>query len=61
MKSLSPVVIGGGMLMLGISWMLPGFVGGENAWSDEMAKSSQEASMRYHKALIGTPSSFIRR
>ena len=32
------------------AWLLPSMVGGRQAWTDEMAKEYQDASMQFHNA-----------
>lgn len=49
-SSLPTIFVLAGVVLLGVSWILPTVVGGRHAWTDEDAKQYAEANAERHKA-----------
>ncbi len=45
------ILLGGGIFLLGVSFVWPSLVGGRRAWNEDMAKSYAIAAANYHDAL----------
>jgi hypothetical protein len=49
-KSLPTILVLAGIVLLGVSWILPTVVGGRRAWTDEDAKLYEQANTERHRA-----------
>jgi hypothetical protein len=49
-SSLPTIFVLAGIVLLGISWILPTLVGGRHAWTDEDAKLYEQANTERHRA-----------
>src|SRR5262245_23809770 len=49
-NSLPTIFVLAGIVLLGISWVLPTLVGGRHAWTDEDAKQYEQANTERHRA-----------
>jgi hypothetical protein len=49
--SIAPLLLVGGLLLVGLSWVTPNWLSGRHVWTDTMAVKFQQASQNYHAAL----------